>query len=316
MKVYLAGETPMSKDEGWSRDVDGWQTGALASIIQRRLYSYYYHGFKRGNRLDKEVLISVDSKMELFLDSGAFSAHTQGETISIEQYADFIHQHGHLFTVRANLDDIGDTGPKSWANWQRLREMKCDVFPVHHAADEDRYLNMILEQLNQPTDFMALGGLVGASRNVLRTWLDRIWSQFLTNENGTPKLRVHGFGLTDTELMLRYPWYSVDSSSWVMTGIFGACIFRDGSTFYKVTFSDESPDKTSIGGWHYNNLVPAQRKKVDGWLEHHGVTAEQLAGHYSFRHLVNARTFTEIELMETPKTFFKQQDTLFDDLFE
>lgn len=308
MKVYLAGETPMSKDEGWGRDVEGWQTGALSSVIKRRLYSYFYHGFNRGNRLDREVLTAIDAKMELFLDSGAFSAHTQGEVISIDQYAAYINEHGKHFTVRANLDDIGDTGPKSWANLKELERQGCDVFPVFHADDDFIYLTRMLDG---GYNFMALGGLVGASRNVLREWLDKVWANYLVKPDGTPRLQVHGFGLTDTELMLRYPWYSVDSSSWVMTGIFGGCLFRDKDKFYKVTFSDDSPDKFNVNGWHYSTLTDVQKRVVDGWLKHHGVTAEQLAKHYSFRHLVNARTFTEIEEMDTPATFALQQETLF-----
>lgn len=303
MKVYLAGETPMSKEQGWSQDVEGWQTGRLSAIIKRRLYSYYYHP-----RIDKEVQIAIDSGMDLFLDSGAFSAHTQNDEIRIEDYGRFILEHGQHFTVKANLDDIGDTGPKSWDNWVALRNMGCDVFPVHHAQDEDRFLTMILDS---GIEFMALGGLVGASRNVLREWLDRIWSKYLVKDDGTPRLNVHGFGLTDTELMIRYPWFSVDSSSWVMTGIFGGCIFREGNKFYKVTFSEDSPDKFSLDGWHYNSLTEPQKKRVNVWLDHHGVNAADLGRHYSFRHLVNARTFTEIEEMETPKTFYLQQETLF-----
>jgi hypothetical protein len=307
MKVYLAGETPMSKDEGWSRDVEGWQTGALSSVIKRRLYSYYYH-----DRIDREVQIAIDAKMELFLDSGAYSAHTQGETITLEQYAGFIRENGHHFSVRANLDDIGDTGPKSWDNLKALESLGCtgelQVFPVFHAADDYQYLTKMLDG---GYEFMALGGLVGASRNVLRDWLDNVWAKYLVDKDGKPRLRVHGFGLTDTELMIRYPWYSVDSSSWVMTGIFGGCIFREDSTFYKVQFSDESPDKYGLNSWHYDRLNDAQRKRVDAWLVHHGVTAAQLGSHYSFRHLVNARTFTEIEEMKTPETFYLKQETLF-----
>lgn len=304
MLVYLAGETPMSKEQGWANDVEGWQVGRLSSIIKRRLYSYFYHP-----RIDKEIQIAIDAGMDLFLDSGAFSAHTQKSEIRIEDYARFILENGHHFTVKANLDDIGDTGPKSWDNWLALRSMGCDVFPVHHASDEDQYLTKILDS---GIEFMALGGLVGASRNVLRTWLDRIWSKFLVKDDGTPRLNVHGFGLTDTELMVRYPWYSVDSSSWVMTGIFGGCMFIDNGKFYKCTFSDDSPDKYNLDGWHYKTLNPPQQKRVQKWLEYHGVTAEELGRHYSFRHVVNARTFTDIEKMETPKTFFIQQEGLFD----
>jgi hypothetical protein len=302
MKVYLAGETPMSKELGWVGGVEGWQVGRLASIIKRRLYSYYYHP-----RIDREVQLAIDAKMDLFLDSGAFSAHTQKEEIKLEDYARFILESGHYFNVKANLDDIGDTGPKSWENWCRLREMGCDVFPVHHATDDDKYIEKILDS---GITFMALGGLVGAHRNVLQPWLDRMWSKYLVKKDGTPRLNVHGFGLTDTELIIRYPWYSVDSSSWVMTGIFGGCVFAEGNKFYKVTFSDDSPDKYKLDGWHYKSLNAAQKKRIQKWLDHHEVTAEELARHYSFRHLVNARTFTEIEQMETPKVFILEQETL------
>lgn len=307
MKVFLAGETPMSKDAGWARDVEGWQTGALASVIKRRLYSYYYHGFNKGNRLDREVEVARDAGMELFLDSGAFSAFTQKETIPLEQYADFINKHGSIFSVVANMDDIGDTGPKSWANLKALEAMGCKVFPVFHHADTMDFLDRILAE---GYEFMALGGLVGAGRAVLRDWLDGVWHAKLTNPDGTPKIKVHGFGLTDFELMMRYPWYSVDSSSWVMAGIFGGCVFIERGKLFKVVFSDDSPALKEPNSWHYASLAPAQQKKVDEWLAPMGVTAAQCAAHYSFRHLVNATTYQSMESLGTDK-FILEQETLF-----
>jgi hypothetical protein len=40
---------------------------------------------------------------------------------------------------------------------------------------------------------------------LLRTWLDRVFSKFLTNPDSTPKVLVHGFGLSSPDLMFRYP---------------------------------------------------------------------------------------------------------------
>lgn len=303
MKVYLAGETALAKEEGWTDKVEGWTIGAMQRVIKRRLYSYFYH-----DRIDKEVQLAIDSGMDLFLDSGAYSAFTQNKEIKLDDYARFINAHGHHFTVMANLDVIGDTGPLSWANFEELRRQGCDVFPVFHFEDDPKYL---VRMLDMGIPFMALGGLVGAGRSVLRDWLDDIWDKYLVDAEGKPRTNVHGFGLTDTELMLRYPWFSVDSSSWVMTSIFGGCLFRDGSKFFKVTFSDESPDKRDLNSWHYDRLTPDQQARVREWLAYHGVTAEQLASHYSWRHIVNARTFQEVELMATPATFRKPQIALF-----
>jgi hypothetical protein len=107
--------------------------------------------------------------------------------------------------------------------------------------------------------FIALGGLVGASRKVLQAWLDRMWGKYLTRSDGAPRLKVHGFGLTDFKLMARYPWFSIDSSSWAMAGFFGGCVFYERNELFKIVFSEDSPSQMKLDGWHYNRFV--QREK-------------------------------------------------------
>lgn len=285
MKIFLGGTALMAK-EG-----DGWQV-ALSKVIKRRLFSYFFYGCKINNRLSTEIELAFDCNMELFLDSGAYSAFTQKETIDIEQYAEFIHAHGEIFSAIANLDDIGDTGPKSWANLKELEQLGCrDVFPVFHYNDDIKYLKKMID--NYP--LIGLGGLVGTSRKVLQEWLDRVWGRYLTKPDGTPRLRVHGFGLTDYKLMARYPWHSLDSASWAMAGIYGDCVFHENGKLFKVGFSDESPDQHKSEGWHYKRLTDRQKEKVNGWLRPHNVTAEECASHYGFRHLVNAATYQSLE---------------------
>ena len=48
-----------------------------------------------------------NNKVELFLDSGAFSAFTQKVTIDIQEYIAFIKEHEDIIDVYANLDVIG-----------------------------------------------------------------------------------------------------------------------------------------------------------------------------------------------------------------
>jgi hypothetical protein len=57
-----------------------------------------------------------------------------------------------------------------------------------------------------------------------RLWLDEVFAHYLTFA-GAPIIKVHGFGMTTFELMARYPWYSVDSSSWLMGGRNGTALF-------------------------------------------------------------------------------------------
>ena len=47
------------------------------------------------------------------------------------------------------------------------------------------------------------------SRIKMLPYLDRVFN--LAEKRG---VLLHGFAVTDVELMLRFPWYSVDSISW------------------------------------------------------------------------------------------------------
>lgn len=306
MKLFLAGETPLAKLDGWVRDGIEITPTMLTDVIKRRLFSYYYHNDKGGS-LDREVRESIRLGHDLFLDSGAYSAFTQGKSISVDEYAGFINRQGHHYGVRANLDDIGDDGPKSWENLKALESNGCQVFPVFHYSDKEEYLVKMIDNY----EYMALGGLVGTSVQLLQHWLDHVWSKYLTHPDGTARIGVHGFGMTSLPLIHRYPWASVDSSSAVMTSIFGSCLFHVKGKMVKVDFSDESPTKRNIKSWHYKSLPDVDKAQVDKWIEPYGITAEQLGKHYSYRHVINFDTFQRIEEHHTTKKFKIQQPTLF-----
>ena len=53
--------------------------------------------------------------------------------------------------------------------------------------------------------YIGLGGMVRQPTKLLRTWLDRMFADYLTNPDHTPKVKVHGFGLTNLDLLFRYP---------------------------------------------------------------------------------------------------------------
>lgn len=287
MRLYLAGEPPL--------------TEALSKVMKRRLFTYFYHGFNINNRLSKEIKLAHEYGMDLFLDSGAYSAYTQEKKIPVERYADFIQKYRGYFSEIANLDDIGDTGPKSWDNLKALESLGCKVMPVFHYHDDISYLKKMIE--NYP--YIALGGLVGSRRRTLDDWLYLIWHKYLAKPNGIPRLNVHGFGLTDFELMFEYPWYSVDSSSWVQAGIFGACVFydRERRKLRHVVFSEES----AVEGQHYSRLAErGMTSDIDKWLLEQGVTAQQCASHYGFRHIINANTYQNLESLAA-KTLLRRR---------
>jgi hypothetical protein len=112
--------------------------------------------------------------------------------------------------------------------------------------------------------------------------------------------------------MFRYPWYSVDSTSWIFTGMFGSCVFMTETGLEKVVFSRQSPAAKKMnaqfyrgeeldGSAPYKKMNAPQRQRIDKLLERHGVTAAQCAESYLYRHMVNAATFQEMELLGVDK---------------
>lgn len=159
-----------------------------------------YHYFKSKIDLIKSCL---EKNYEVFIDSGAFSAANSGKDINIDDYCKFIVETG--VKTYAGLDVIGDAKQTRENTLYMIREYDLDPIPTFHMGSN---LEDLKELVHGQYSYIALGGLV-FSANVTNH-CDAVWHYILTHN---PKLRVHGFGLTNIELMKRYPWYSVDSSS-------------------------------------------------------------------------------------------------------
>ena len=79
-------------------------------------------------------------------------------------------------------------------------------------------------------------------------------------------------------MLLRYPWWSVDSSSWAKIGAFGGILVphkRKGEFVfteqpYVIKMSDESPD-AKLMGKHYSSMSKAEQFVVLEWLELIGI---------------------------------------------
>lgn len=330
MKIYLAGERAAMATTAAIRRLGGEQAAAVwTKGVKRRLFSFYYHGFdEKLYEVDKETGLStaiadaVSFGWELFLDSGAFTAFTKGAEIGVDEYAAYIRKTQKYWKTCSSLDAIGRgatdspeqlaSARESYSYFLKLRKRGAKVQPVYHVREPKKVLETYV---NEGHDYIFIGGMVPESTPWLMQRLDDLWDSVLTNKDGTKRVNIHGFGLTDSKLMFRYPWYSVDSSSWLMTGIFGACMFYrpeiKKQPFQKVVFSSEGVVRRKLDAPVYWNMPAESKRNVDSWLEDFSVTAEQLAQHYSFRDVVNASVFQSLERLGT-EHFVKEQPTLWD----
>lgn len=263
MKLYFAGLIGAPEQNEYKHDSNP------------RLFSYYEltSPTARAKRVwrERNERMKEKPKVDLFLDSGAYSAVTQGAVINIQDYIKFIKENKEAISIYANLDVIGDAAG-TWKNQQIMEKAGLSPLPVFHQGEDETYLRKYIEQY----EYIALGGMVGTSSNQLIYWLDRIFPT-TCDEDGMPKIKVHGFGLTSLQLMLRYPWYSVDSTSWVITGRMGNVFvprWKNGKWTYdenswKVTVSSKN-DKSKEAGQHINTFSPEAKKTILRYFEEKG----------------------------------------------
>lgn len=154
--------------------------------------------------------------MEIFLDSGAFSAKYQGGEINLDDYITFIDENHECFTCYANLDVIGNP-EQTWENQYQMELAGLHPLPIYHMEDEiDPWLYRCLDY-----EHFCLGGMAKEPMNPRIYYMNKCWNHICNTPDGTPRSRVHGFGMTSIKLIQDYPWHSSDSTSWVMYGRYG-----------------------------------------------------------------------------------------------
>jgi hypothetical protein len=152
---------------------------------------------------------------KMFLDSGAFSARNSNKEISVKEYGKYLLKKGHLWDEIAGLDVIGDP-IASEKNQQYLDSLGLETIPTFHPSSDIKYLEKLLNNYSH----IALGGVAMLrGKSQLRSWLDRCWEVI-----GDWPGKVHGFAVTDFNLIKRYPWYSVDSTTAARAGRIGILI--------------------------------------------------------------------------------------------
>lgn len=228
---------------------------------------------------------------KVFIDSGAFSAYTLGVIIDIEEYCKYIQTNIDIIreedgvALASVLDGIGDP-LLTYQNQKRMEQLGVTPLPCFHAGEDERYLEYYLD--NYP--YLTLGGMVGSSTKQLIIWLDRMWSNYIIDEQGRPRKKIHAFGITSVEIMKRYPWHSVDSSSWVQSAAFGTIITPDFGT---LQVSEKSPSRHTWGQ-HLTTLTPIEQEQLRAMLREQGFDYDRLSKVYESRAVYNVWSFGEV----------------------
>jgi len=244
-----------------------------------------------------------DPKRLALCDSGVFSTWTLGEEVDIDAYAEFCHENIDIFSAMVGCDvipgefgrvptaqEVDTSAAKGWENYLHMVEdLKLPAHRVIHVFHQGEEIKWLENLMKYNDDHIKAGGealYIGLSPANDRTtkqkamWLDQVMP-YITNPDGSAKVRWHGFGVTAVDLLKRYPWFTIDSTSWMRAGAFGAVRvpllsrknpYLDSKLIVAVT----EATGYSQGNKHYDKMCIQEQKVVCEYLESVGVTIEDV----------------------------------------
>ncbi|MHA1867142.1 MAG: hypothetical protein ACTSXD_03690 [Candidatus Heimdallarchaeaceae archaeon] len=192
----------------------------------------YYGWEKKQKELAEHV---CNYPYSVFLDCGAFSAWTQGKEVSLDDYLRFTVKYNDAFERIAvldeipkqhTLDEIKRAEEVTFKNYQKMKKYLSltKLVPVYHFGED---IGLLKEYVKDGVDLIALGAIAGLIKptkdgrqiNVTKTtrWFNRIFKMF-------PRQKFHGFGIFSKKLLLTFPFYSSDSTYWLLPAIYGTLL--------------------------------------------------------------------------------------------
>lgn len=235
------------------------------------------------------------SRCEIMLDSGAFTAWSKGEEVTLDHliplYADFIEKYEHQLKAiwLINLDKIpGEKGrtasPQELVDAMRIGDenyVKLEklfgprVLPVYH---QNEPVEQLL-RLARECEYICV-----SPRNDLPEPSRVRWSKeahaLITG------VKTHGLAATGAYMMASVPWGSVDSATWVAIGAYGGIIIENDRSLRILQISDKSGSIKEFDG-HFNTLSAVEQQFVASRIKQYGFEVEDLKEEHTCRMLFN-----------------------------
>jgi hypothetical protein len=184
-------------------------------------------------RIRVEPNAKRDREVDLMLDSGAFSAWNQGDEIKLKDYIRYLKDNHRFLWSYVNLDVLAPGAERyrtheavekaanqSHKNLQIMKDAGLKPIPVYHQGESMSHLERMLKEGETYIGISARKDLMAAEQC---KWLDSVFS-YISDTDGRPFVKTHGFGITRPGFLFRYPWYTVDSTTWSLSPGYGQII--------------------------------------------------------------------------------------------
>lgn len=265
-----------------------------------------------------------ECKCQLFVDSGAFTAHTKGIEVDVDEYIKLINEIDDQVTVFAQVDKIpGRWGqPKtieqvtsapreSWENYlYMVDKIKSPqkLLPIFHQGEDFKWLENMLNYKytsgplkGQYIDYIGLSCNKELSSKDWIAWFENCFQTIKNSPN--PNVKTHAFGMTSLKILEQFPFTSSDSTSWLKFGAYGSILIK-GKPYY---ISERNP----LNDKHIETQSPEVKREIIKEIERMGFKYEDLLnGDGEARFLVNLKMLKEWQDSYECKGFVETKNDL------
>ena len=247
-----------------------------------------------NDRKNIEKWCQHNKKGKLFIDSGAYTAYTLGKKLDVDEYIQYLNSITDKLTCFAQVDHIPGTNGEvekaaelSWNNYLYMRKRVTEpdkLLPIFHQGEDCRWLENMLnykDENGERIKYIGFGYLVGATSLERKQFFDYSFS--IISKSSNPNIKVHAMGMTSLGLLETYPFYSADSTSWIMVGASGTIMTPWGNI--------DVSEKDKFAKTNLRNMKHG--KVIIEWLEKNGLIVEELYTDYKKRMMCNLIYLTE-----------------------
>lgn len=294
----------------------GPECEVIADKITHRLCSCHASYIREAEYWSDLIAHSSNAESkELLFDSGAFTSWSKGHMVDlkelIETYRKLVNKYGssvkNVWLINLDVipgspgrtalkDEIDEAIKQSDINFRELtREFGSIVLPVFHQNEDEARLKEVADM----ADYICV-----SPRNDVVEKYRVEWAQYV--HSLIPGKKTHGLATTGEQMMLRVPWYSVDSATWLYIGAMGNVAYLCGSKLNTIAISNESPARYDMY-CHYETSSNLVKEAVRERASEHGITVDELKRDHMARKLMNGLEIVEwLELLKKPKQNFSQ----------
>ena len=170
-------------------------------------------------RLSIDDRIHIDQRNTWMVQGTADFSFNDNDDVQdyLQRYIAFIKEYdarGQLMGY-VNLDIIY-SAEESWKNQQTMEKAGLRPIPVFHFGEDFKWWRKYVREY----DYIGIGGVAGGvtMSRFVRTLGDPAFKYLWETD---PTTKVHGFAITSNQLVVRYPFWSVDSTTWLKHAAYG-----------------------------------------------------------------------------------------------